>query len=106
LGYVREEVASLLGLGGEVPVAVSGHDHSCAAMAVGAFEPGIVYDSMGTAESLMGTLPEGPLGEAEFTSGLTFGCHILPGYMFWMGGAGPCRRFGGMVKETYYPRRN
>ncbi len=75
-----------LNLGQAVPVAVSGHDHSCAALAVGATEPGIVYDSMGTAENLMGTLPESPLGEAEFRSGLTFGCHVLPGHMFWMGG--------------------
>lgn len=86
VGTVVSEVHASLGLGKDVPVAISGHDHSCAALAVGATTPDIVYDSMGTAESLMGTLDEGPLGETEYNSGLTFGCHVLPGYMFWMGG--------------------
>ncbi|NMB25872.1 MAG: carbohydrate kinase [Firmicutes bacterium] len=86
IGSVLKDVCLGLGLGRDVPVAISGHDHSCAALAVGATTPGIVYDSMGTAESLMGTLKEGPLGEAEYSSGLTFGCHVLPGHMFWMGG--------------------
>ena len=35
-----------------------GHDHVCAALAVGAIHPGTVYDSMGTAETLVGTLEE------------------------------------------------
>lgn len=86
LGNVASGIRQELGLAPEAQVAISGHDHICAALAVGATEPGIVYDSMGTAETLIGTLPERPLGEAKSSSGLTFGLHALPGRMFWLGG--------------------
>lgn len=56
----------------------------------GAFLPERVFDSMGTAESLLGVLPPKaggpPLGEAEFRSGLSYGCHLAPGLYYWMGG--------------------
>ncbi|MDT9725802.1 carbohydrate kinase [Xylanibacillus composti] len=68
------------------PVGISGHDHVCAALSVGAIEPGVVYDSMGTAETLVGTFPERPLGRREYESGLSYGCHVAPGHYFWMGG--------------------
>jgi sugar (pentulose or hexulose) kinase len=67
------------------PVAVSGHDHVCAALAAGAFKPGVVSDSVGTAETLVGTLSERSLGEKEYHSGFNFGCHVLPHRFFWMG---------------------
>lgn len=69
-----------------IPVAVSGHDHVCAALAVGAVKPGTVYDSVGTAETLVGTLSHQQLGEKEYHSGLTFGCHVAGDQFFWMGG--------------------
>ncbi|HET7657007.1 MAG TPA: FGGY family carbohydrate kinase [Bacillales bacterium] len=75
------------GLQKEIPVAVSGHDHVCAALAVGAVEPGIVFDSVGTAETLVGTLNHTELGEKEFHSGLSYGCHVVGDRYFWMGGA-------------------
>ena len=86
LGNVASRIRQQLNLDSEVPVAVSGHDHISAALAVGAVEPGVIYDSMGTAETLIGTLPERPLGEKEYSSGLTFGLHVVPGCMFWLGG--------------------
>ncbi len=56
----------------------------------GAFLPERVFDSMGTAESLLGVLPPKagvpPLGEAEYRSGLSYGCHLAPGLYYWMGG--------------------
>ncbi|NMB13047.1 MAG: carbohydrate kinase [Firmicutes bacterium] len=89
-GYPLGTVGSMAGLDLDqatpVPVAVLGHDHICAALAVGATEPGVVYDSMGTAETLIGALPEEPLGEKEYRSGLTFGLHVVPNRMFWLGG--------------------
>ncbi len=69
-----------------IPVAVCGHDHVCAALAVGAIEPGIVFDSMGTAEALIGTLKERPLTEKDFQIGLQYGCHVAKGRGYWMGG--------------------
>jgi len=68
------------------PVGISGHDHVCAALSVGAIQPGVVYDSMGTAETLVGTFRERPLGRREYESGLSYGCHVAPGHYFWMGG--------------------
>ena len=75
-----------LGLERGTPVAVCGHDHVCAALAMGAVVPGIVFDSMGTAETLIGALPERPLTEADFHNGLQYGCHVAHGLGYWMGG--------------------
>jgi len=67
-------------------VAIAGHDHVAAALAVGAVRPGTVYDSMGTAETLVGTLDERELTRDDFEAGLSFGVHIAKGRYFWMGG--------------------
>ena len=84
--------ASLAGLAAGTPVVVAGHDHVCAALAAGATRPGVVMDSMGTAEVLLGTLetPRGAgqepaLGPAQLESGLLYGLHVLPGLYFWLG---------------------
>jgi sugar (pentulose or hexulose) kinase len=75
-----------LGIQEGIPVAIAGHDHVCASLSVGAIVPGRVYDSMGTAETLVGTLPERTLTRSDFEAGLSFGCHIAPNRYFWMGG--------------------
>jgi xylulokinase len=69
-----------------VPVAVSGHDHVLAALAVGVSRPGPVLNSMGTAETLVGVMDGHPLSRLEYDSNLNFGCHVSPGRLFWMGG--------------------
>ncbi len=69
-----------------VPVFVAGHDHVSAALAIGATTPGVIFDSMGTAEALFGTLRSVALGEKEFRSGLVFGCHVVNDAYYWMGG--------------------
>ena len=74
------------GCTGETKVAIAGHDHVAAALAVGAIEPGVVYDSMGTAETLVGTLNSRELTKEDFAAGLSFGVHIAEGRYFWMGG--------------------
>jgi xylulokinase len=86
LGEIQSSDLESIGLVKGIPVAVSGHDHVCAALAVGAVEPGVVFDSIGTAETLAGTLYEQKLGEREYISGLSFGCHVAKNRMFWMGG--------------------
>jgi len=85
-GRVTAEAAAVSGLPEGLTVAVCGHDHLCASVAVGALQPGHVFDSMGTAETLVGVLPERKLGEAEFRTGMSHGKHVLPGRYFWMGG--------------------
>jgi xylulokinase len=85
-GGVRVEAAAATGLRRGTPVAIAGHDHLCAAVAAGAHHSGVVFDSMGTAESMLGTLPRDHLGEAEFSSGLSFGRHVAGDSYFWLGG--------------------
>lgn len=69
-----------------IPVSICGHDHVCAALAMGAVAPGVVFDSMGTAETLIGALPERPLTRADYENGLQYGCHVAEGLGYWMGG--------------------
>jgi xylulokinase len=47
--------------------------------------PGKVLDSMGTAETLLGALPERALTEDDFRSGLIYGCHVANGCGYWLG---------------------
>lgn len=67
-------------------VAVCGHDHICAAFAEGVFAPGRAFDSMGTAESLVGAIEECKLGAREYQSGLSYGVHVSGEAFYWMGG--------------------
>jgi xylulokinase len=75
-----------IGLAAGVPVVVAGHDHVCAALAAGVAPGAQVFDSIGTAEVLIGAIAPRELRAAEFESGLSFG--YLPGAnaMYWLGG--------------------
>jgi sugar (pentulose or hexulose) kinase len=41
---------------------------------------------MGTAEALLGVYERRSLDNTEYSSGLSFGCHVVPGMNYWMGG--------------------
>ncbi|MEH7081601.1 FGGY family carbohydrate kinase [Neobacillus drentensis] len=86
MGVTQTKVLDGLGLSPGIPVAIAGHDHLVAALAVGAINPGIVFDSIGTAETMVGAFEKKQLTEMEYTSGMTFGCHIVRDRFFWMGG--------------------
>jgi xylulokinase len=87
VGSVQRRPAAETGLVEGTPVAICGHDHICAAFAAGAIEPGMVFDSMGTAEALVGAFSERGLTEADYRSGLVYGCHVARGNQYyWMGG--------------------
>jgi len=85
-GRLTASIAALLDLPAGIPVCIAGHDHICAALAVGAIRPGVVLDSMGTAEALVGAFPERPLKEEDYQSGFSIGCHVAPGHFYWIGG--------------------
>lgn len=85
VGTVLSDVATSLGLDPRIPVAICGHDHPTAAFAMNVTSPGKVLDSMGTAETLLGALPERPLTEDDFHSGLIYGCHVANGCGYWLG---------------------
>lgn len=78
-----------LGLAMGTPVAIAGHDHICGAFAAGLLsrqQGMMVFDSIGTAESLSGVFPERSLGEADYQAGFAFGLYGVPGWLYWLGG--------------------
>lgn len=77
---------SVSGFLSDIPVAVAGHDHVCAAYGVGAALTDEVFDSMGTAETLLGSFATRSLSDADAALGLMYGCHVVPGRLYWMGG--------------------
>jgi xylulokinase len=85
VGGVSDHGAQL-GLSPGTPVGIAGHDHVCAAFAVGAAVPGTAFDSMGTAEALVGAIGARVLGQPAYNSGLTYGPHVVPDLGYWMGG--------------------
>jgi len=86
VGELSGAAASLIGLPPGIPVCISGHDHVCAAFAAIGTASGQVFDSMGTAEALVGSLDQDILGTAEYQSGLVFGRHVAGAGYYWMGG--------------------
>lgn len=85
IGTVLPDVGPSLGLIAGIPVAICGHDHVTAAFAMNVTYPGRVFNSMGTAETLLGALPERALTEDDFDSGLIYGCHVAAGCGYWLG---------------------
>jgi xylulokinase len=80
LGPITAEAAGLTGLPLHTAVAVGGHDHVCAALALGVTEPGHLLNSLGTAEALFLPL-ERPLTDPVMgRQNYTQGCHVAGGY--------------------------
>ena len=90
IGNISAHSRDVTGLPSGIPVAITGHDHICGAfaagMATGGIAPGMIYDSIGTAESLLGNFPERSLGEQDHAAGFSYGCHVVEGFMYWLGG--------------------
>jgi sugar (pentulose or hexulose) kinase len=90
VGNLTENGQQITGLPHGIPVAVAGHDHICGAfaagMTAGGIAPNLIFDSLGTAESLLGVFPERPLVERDRLAGFSYGCHVAQGSMYWLGG--------------------
>lgn len=80
LGTVLPEIARLTGLPAHTVVSVGGHDHLCGALAVGAGVPGVLLDSIGTAEGLLITIERPLQGEGMAEQGYEQGAHVAGGY--------------------------
>ena len=80
VGLVKAE----LGLGEGIAVAICGHDHLCASVGAGLLQVGSVFNSMGTAETVVGITAELGLNEKKFDSLVTFGNHVLTDMCYWM----------------------
>ena len=73
LGPVTAEAAAATGLATDCAVAVGAHDHICGALPSGAFGPGILLDSMGSAEALLHGLPDETLDLSPTARGFHHG---------------------------------
>ncbi len=78
IGLVTAEGAAQTGLPAGIPVCAGGHDHLCAAAALGVVNYGDLFDSIGTAEALIAAVPPGPVDPTNAEAGIAQGIHILP----------------------------
>lgn len=80
LGTVLPEVAAQTGLPADTVVATGGHDHVCAALALGVNRSGTVLDSLGTAEAIFLATPTPLKDPAVGALGYAQGVHVSGGY--------------------------
>jgi xylulokinase len=78
IGRITAEASAQTGLPEGMLCAAGGHDHLCASFAAGAFQPGAVVDSTGTAQAVVQVLPafqpDPRLGEHGYANY----AHVLP----------------------------
>ena len=77
LGKISPSLAQMTDLLASLHVVTGGHDHPCAALESGVFEPGVVLDSMGTSERLLVVLDSPVLEPKAAKLGFAQGCHVL-----------------------------
>ncbi len=85
LGPLRKDVASALGLHGQIAVAVGAHDHLSGSIAAGVTSPGILLDSMGTAELLLLATPAPVLDREIVRRGYVQGRMAVDRQWFYIG---------------------
>lgn len=79
VGSVSPVAASECGLLAGTPVALGGHDHPCALLAMQVTEPGQLFVSTGTAETLLATLDAPRLTAEAFATRISQGPQVVPG---------------------------
>jgi len=77
-GKITHQAAVLTGLPENLPCALGGHDHLCAALAAGAVQPGVVIDSMGTSESTLVVLNNFQADLNIVQHGFVCYAHVVP----------------------------
>lgn len=86
LGAVTPEASAQTGLPITARVGAGGHDHVCGALAVGATQPGVVLNSLGTAEAVF-TPSAGPITDPQFgRQGYVQGAHVIEDHYYAGGG--------------------
>jgi xylulokinase len=87
LGPVRAELSAALGFAKPPIVGVGGHDHLCGLFAAGAARPGVLLDSMGTAEAIL-RATDAPLIDPDVNDqGFIQGAIKTNRDLFYLGGA-------------------
>jgi xylulokinase len=85
-------------------VFVGGHDHVCGALAVGAFEPGVVLDSTGTTEAELVVLPEVRAHLEAGDLSFSLGCHTARDRYYAIGSILGAGGLMGWVANLLWPR--
>src|SRR5690606_38006845 len=86
LGPMRAEVLAATGLVGTPVVGVGGHDHIVGAMACGFHSPGMLVDSIGTAEALLLATRHSVTDFDVIRRGY-LQAPVDPGRLYWVGGS-------------------
>jgi xylulokinase len=77
-GNLTPAAAEVTGLSPGLPCFLGGHDHLCAALAAGAWRPGSLVDSSGTAQAVLSVLPEFHTGPEAAGGGFACYRHVAP----------------------------
>ncbi len=96
LGRVQPDAAAATELPADVTVASGGHDHVCAAFGLGVTEPGMLLDSIGTAEAFFLVTGELDASGRIAGAGMSQGLHVAPERTFVMTGV---QGGGGRIDE-------
>lgn len=86
IGYTQPASEQQSGLPAGTPVVMGGHDHLCAALAAGAFQPGSTVDSTGTAQAIIMLMPDFFTSAALAQGGFACYAYLLPGLYALKGG--------------------
>ncbi len=86
LGRVHFDAAAATGLPTGATVAAGGHDHVCAAFGLGVTEPGMLLDSIGTAEAFFLVTDELDTSGQVAGKDISQGLHVAPERTFVMTG--------------------
>ncbi|WP_419837674.1 FGGY-family carbohydrate kinase [Candidatus Poriferisodalis sp.] len=89
VGTVTPEAAASTGLPAGIPVSAGGQDHVCAALALDVTEPGMLLDSIGTAEAFFLVTDGVDDTDRLAAAGIAQGAHVEPGRTYAMTGLAP-----------------
>jgi xylulokinase len=79
IGAVTRAASEATGLPAGLPCGLGGHDHLCASFSAGAYRPGVVADSSGTAQAVLAVLPAFHTSSAAAAGGFACYAHVVPG---------------------------
>ncbi len=96
VGVVTGEAAAATGLPAGTVVGAGGQDHVCAALALDVTEPGMLLDSIGTAEAFFLVTAEVDTSGRLARAGIGQGAHVAPGRTYAMTGL---QRGGGRIDD-------
>lgn len=77
-GQLSDAIAADLGVPAGTPIVVGGHDQPCAALGMGAIEPGRISASLGTYECLLAPSKEPAIDDDAYAANLNTYCHVVP----------------------------